>query len=164
MTGHIRIHVDLPLDAYRVLARATHGEVGRLLRTLATRAALSGTETSEQERSERPQAPTIERGEIQRINSGDRRYQRTTRRMAFIRQQLTLGAKVGDIAGELGITESAVYQYMRRIKHTPPTREERILGIPSLARAGYTPTQIAQTLNLNIEHVAAYIEGLRDAS
>lgn len=163
MTGHVRIHVDIPIDAYGVLARSTNSEVGRLLRTLAIRAASTRTETDEQERIERPQAPNIERGKIA-VEHGSRRYERTTRRMAFIRQQLSKGARVADIAAELGITQSACYQYIRRMRYTPPSAEERILGIPAMHSAGYSPEEIAQALNLDPQHVAAYIEGTRAAS
>ena len=163
MTGHVRIHVDIPLDAYGVLARATGGEVGRLLRTLATRAASTTIDATEQERPTRHEVPDIERGKITPVH-GSRRYERTNRRMAFIRQQLSIGARVVDIAAELGISESAVYQYMRRMRYTPPSREERILGIPSLHSAGYSAEEIARTLNLDPQHVAAYIEGTRAAS
>ena len=39
MSGSIIVKIELPLDLYGKLARATNSEVGRLLRTLATRAA-----------------------------------------------------------------------------------------------------------------------------
>ncbi len=155
MTGHVRIHVDIDADAYRVLARRTDGEVGRLLRTLATRAAATEPQPIQQEHTVTDLGPR---------DAKTRRYGRTTRRMAIIRQMLSQGYQVKAIAEHLQISVRAVHEYQSRLASTPPTLEERILGIGGLHRAGYTADEIARALNLNQAEVLAYIEGIRNAS
>jgi len=161
MNGTVRIHVDLPIDAYKVLSRKTDSQVGHLLRTLATRAALNDTDKPTPTEPSAAVPPPVDLGSR---DSKTRLYDRTTRRMRVIRQMLSEGYKVSAIASHCGISVTAVYQYQRRLAHTPPTETERVLGIPGLVAAGYTSDEIARALNLDATVVAAFIEGIRTAS
>jgi DNA-binding NarL/FixJ family response regulator len=161
MNGTIRIHVDLPIDAYKLLAKRTDSQVGRLLRTLATRAALNDTDEPSRPELAPPAALPSPLGSR---DSKTRLYNRTEKRMTLIRQMLSQGYKVREIADHIGITVSAVHQYQRRLAHTPPTEQERVHGIPGLVAAGYTPDEIAQSLNLDAAVIVAYLVGSRQAS
>jgi hypothetical protein len=160
-TGTVRIHVDVPVEVYKVLAQKTDSEVGRLLRTLATRAAASQIEKPQ------PTQPPPLASVPQPLGPKDaktRRYDRTNRRMRVIRQMLGEGYKISEIARAVDISVRAVHEYQRRLAHTPPTAADRVHGIPGLHSAGFTATEIARALNLDDSVVLAYIEGMREAS
>lgn len=159
----IRVHVDLPADLWRALATKYDGEVGKALQALALRAARMEPQPVQVPEIVKPQGTAHSDGLGER-DSKIKRYDRTTKRMARIRQLMGEGYTVAEIAADIGVSQSAVYQYQRRLACTPPTTEERVLGIEGLHRAGYTPSEIAGALNLQLPVVLAYIEGIKAAS
>lgn len=163
MSATIRVHVDLPADLWRALAAKHNGEVGKALQALALRAARTQTQPGPVPEIVEPKRTAHSDG-LGRRESKIGRYDRTTKRMARIRVLMAEGYTVAEIAAEIGISQSAVYQYQRRLACTPPTTEERVLGIEGLHRAGYTASEIAGALGLELAVVLAYIEGIKRAS
>lgn len=123
MSGSVIVKIELPLDLYGKLARATNSEVGRLLRTLATRAARM--ESEELNSIAQPTTQKAERSAAEQVT------ERTRERVKFIEAELNKGRRVTHIARDLGITDSAVHQHMRRHGIDGPSRSERA----SVARA-----------------------------
>lgn len=159
----VRIHVDLPADLWRAIAIKSGGEVGKTLQMLALRAARTETQLDQVVEAPSPQGTAHSDG-LGKRDSKLMRYERTNKRMAIIRQRIAEGCTKAQIAAELGISESAVYQYQRCLAQTPPSPAERVFGIEGLDRAGYTPSEIANALGLDLAVVLAYHEGMRRAS
>lgn len=164
MSGSVIVKIELPLDLYGKLARATNSEVGRLLRTLASRAARMESEELKSIAQPAPHTPQQE----ERIFSG-RQTHRSIQRVQYIERELNKGTRVADIAIALGISEGAVYGHMKREGLTPPkhseqaqrTRAEREAAIQELWLLHHSTAEISRRLqipNATVHRVVARLD------
>lgn len=163
MSGSIIVKIELPLDLYGKLARATNSEVGRLLRTLATRAA-----RMESEKIKSITSPTTQQSDDNERYFSTQQTERTRERVKFIESELAKGRRVIDIAGDLGITDGAVYQHMKReglksiakYERSTRTKAEREAQVRELWLRHHSGAEIARQLNMPSSTVRAIVNTL----
>lgn len=169
MTGGIAVvKIELPLDLYGKLARSTNGEVGRLLRTLATRAARMESEEIKSIASPTTQkrGPSAAEQRDERMRQRDERMRQ---RVKFIETEINKGRRASDIARDLGVTDAAVHQQMKRhgikgvsrSERASALRAERESAVRELWLLHHSGAEIARQLDLHHQVIYPIIRKLK---
>lgn len=156
MSGTVIVKIELPLDLYAKLARPTRGEVGRLLRTLATRAARM---ESEELKTIAPVTTcTCEQEEEPEEFEPFARTEKGREKVLQIKRHLEDGMTVTEIARALGISNQAVYHHMKKNNlETPGAFKE---DVRNLWLQHNSSEEIARLLGVHPRRIYALVDEL----